>query len=261
MWKKIIIGIVVLIVVVVVAFMLLLDRMAKVGIEKYGSKALGTEVTVSSVSLSPFTGKGTIHNLKVANPEGYDAQYLFQSQSISVGVDLASLLTDTIVIHYVDINKPHIVYETGLDGSNIQAIQDNIAKNKTSSDQSQEAPSTDEGKQLVIESLVISDAKVTGSIGFAGTTASLPTITITDIGRDDGGLSYAQATAIVFGAIIKSLATIDLGTLGEPLGKAAQAIGETAGTIGGHVSDAGESVGDAVGGAVKHVFGGDDDDK
>ena len=43
----------------------------KNGIERYGTDVCGTKVTVGSVDISLKSGRGTIHDLRVANPDGF----------------------------------------------------------------------------------------------------------------------------------------------------------------------------------------------
>ena len=266
MFKKIIIGIVILIIILIIVAMLTLDQIAKAGIEKYAPRVLGVGVQLESIHLSPWSGNGTITGLKIDNPKGFKAKYIFQVKRIDVSVDVGSLFSNTIIIRKIDIQDPQIVYETGLRGSNIQAIQNNIQSatanqgTATKAQQTGETKPAKPGKNVVIESLVINGAKVTGSIGFVGTTASIPKIELKDIGRG-GGMSYAQATSLVFGSLIKSLASIDLNSLGKPIGQTFKAVGRGVGT---GVKDVGEGVGKGVGGVVKgigSIFGGGSDNK
>ena len=253
MWKKLLIGLVVVIIVLIIVFMMSVDQVAKAGIEKIGSRVLGTGVSVGSVHISPWSGEGTVKDLKIDNLKGYQGKYIFKIKQISIGVDLGSLFSDTVIIHHVDIEKPQVVYETGLGGSNINALQRNIQKSASE----KQAHETKPGKQVVIESLVINDAKVTGSIGLVGTTASLPKIELKNIGRG-GGMSYAQATGIVFGALVKSLATINLQDIGKPLGKAGEVIKTVGQEVGKGVGAVGRGAGEAVksvGKAVQGILG------
>lgn len=258
MWKKIILGIIIVIVVLVIIIMLSLDHIVKAGIERFAPQVLGTGVSVSSVHISPWSGNGAINGLKIENPKGFKAKYIFQAKRISVDLDVGSLFSNTIIIHSINIESPHIVYETGLGGSNINALQNNIqsatANAAKSTGQTKQTEPAKPGKQVVIESLVINGAKVTGSIGFVGTTASLPKIEMKDIGRG-GGMSYAQATQLVFGAIIKSLTSIDLNSIGKPIGKAADTIKAVGKGIGEGVGDVGKGVGNVIQG----IFGGSSD--
>ena len=249
MLKKIIIGIITIIIILVIVVMLTLDQIAKAGIEKYAPKVLGVGVQLESVHISPWSGNGSIKGLKIDNPAGFKAEYIFQVKRINVSIDIGSLFSNTIIIRKIHIQDPQIVYETGFHGSNIQALQNNIqgstAKQKTAVEK-QPVSDAKPGKNVVIESLVINGTKVTGSVGFVGTTASIPKIEMKNIGRG-GGMSYAQATNLVFSALVRSLATINLNSLGKPLNTA----GQTVKTVGTGVED----VGKGIGGVVKGVGG------
>ena len=48
-----------------------LDEIVRTAIEEYGSQVVGTSVSVSGVSISLTEGKGTIKELRVAEPKGF----------------------------------------------------------------------------------------------------------------------------------------------------------------------------------------------
>jgi len=92
------IGLLAVSVVGLVIFMFTIDSIVKSSIQYIGSEMTGTAVTVSGVSISPFSGKGTISGFRVANPEGYSRDFAVEIDQFSIELDLMTLFTDEVVI-------------------------------------------------------------------------------------------------------------------------------------------------------------------
>src|SRR3974390_2651711 len=95
---RLIILVVILLILAVVVVGLFLDRAIKAGVETVGSRLTGVSVQVESVSLSFWSGKGSVQGLVVGNPEGFKAPTAMKVAAASVAVDTRSLLSDKIVI-------------------------------------------------------------------------------------------------------------------------------------------------------------------
>jgi uncharacterized protein involved in outer membrane biogenesis len=115
-----------LLVIIFLAITLTLDSYVKSNIEKTGSELTGTSVTVGGVSISPFSGKGVIKNLRVANPDGFNEDYAFQADEISIELDVWSLLSDKMIIHRVSVSSPLVYIEQKLPENNLRTILSNI---------------------------------------------------------------------------------------------------------------------------------------
>ena len=91
--KKPLIGLGIIILLLVIAFVFVgsnLDSIVKSAIEKYGTQALGADVSVGSVDLDIAEGKGTIRNLTVGNPEGYSRSDALSFGELTVAFDYKS---------------------------------------------------------------------------------------------------------------------------------------------------------------------------
>lgn len=212
MFKKIAIVLVVLIVVVIgaAAWFLLsgLDSIVKGAIEKYGSEATQASVTVDSVKVSLQSGEATISGLVVGNPAGYATPSALTLGSITVKLDTSSLAgSGPIVIKQIDIAAPHVTYEVGAGGSNLQTIQKNAqAYAEKAGLTGASTPSDKPQRKLIIQDLYVRD----GEVGVSATilqgkslSAPLPLIHLTDIGKDGGGATPAEVARQVLGAITK----------------------------------------------------------
>lgn len=94
---------VVLIVAAVAILLAMLPRIVKSQIEKNGSEMLGQSVTVNDVQLSLFDGSATIAGIAVANPEGFDADRIFDFDGFSAEVSLPSLMADPLTIERLSL--------------------------------------------------------------------------------------------------------------------------------------------------------------
>ena len=103
-----------------------LDGLVADAIERYGSEALGAQVSVGSVELDLVAGRGTIRRLRVANPQGFSAGEAVAFDELTVQVDPASVTGSPIVLPQIRLIAPQIRLEVQADGtSNIDALRRN----------------------------------------------------------------------------------------------------------------------------------------
>jgi len=105
---------------------LTLDSIVKSNIEKTGTEITGTSVSVGGVSISPFSGKGVIKNFRVANPDGFNEDYAFQADEISIELNVRSLFSDKVIIHQTVVSSPAVYVEKKLPENNLRTILSNI---------------------------------------------------------------------------------------------------------------------------------------
>lgn len=225
-----------------------LDSLVKKAIETVGTEVAGVPVSVSEVQIKLGEGKASIKGLSVGNPKGFTAPHAFRLGEISVALDTGSVTGNPIVIKDISVASPEVTYETGAQGSNIDAIQRNIAA-KTGGGKSEPAASSsssssDGGKKLVIDRLALTGGtlKLATPIPGAQASAKLGDIVLTGIGRSQGGASSAQVAEQVLGALtkgaLKSVQNLGIGNL-----------------VDGVAGKAGSVVPGGAGDALKGVFG------
>jgi hypothetical protein len=207
-WVKICIGIlVVLVVALLVAGLVLSSQLG--GIVKRGAEAAlppltGTTVEIGSVSLRPLSGGGSVSGIRIGNPEGFKTDAAFRLDGASLGVDLGSLTSETIIVRKIDIEGGEVTFEYALGArkSNLTAIQENI--------EAAVGPSGDTGAddasqtKVIIERFRLAGSSVRVSSTLAGgkaVTIPLPTIELTEIGRKSSGVTAAEAAQQIFAAI------------------------------------------------------------
>lgn len=261
MIKKIFIGLILLIIIVLVGIYFSLNYWIKHGIETIGPKVLGVPVTVQSINLKPWDGELTIDGLQIGNPQPFKGDYLTKIASIHVKVDTSTLFSDEIIVNHVVVDKPHVVYQTGFGGSNLGQLQANIMKQqKTKPKTGTEQSSGGSQKTIVISLLKINNTKVTGSALGAKVNLSVPAIEMQNVGKKEGGMSFAQVSALIMKVLINNLGQLGLSvvtgaidTVGDVAKGAANTAVDTVGSVSKGVGKVTGGAADAVGGAAKGV--------
>lgn len=211
MQNKLFIVVLVLVVILAIASRFLfsnLDSFVKAAIEEYGSQATGTEIHVSSVRINLSMGEGSISGLIIHNPKGFSSPQAFEMDSISVIIDTRSVINQgPIVIKQITIEKPQVTFEVTDNGSNnLQTIANNIrnygaSKNAGSDNEEKNEPE----RKIIISDLTINNGQVSVSnktlLKDKTINAPLSSIHLTNIGKDGGGVTAAQATKQVLGSI------------------------------------------------------------
>jgi len=273
--KKIIIGSLLFIVVTIVAALFYvtnnLNTLIVQAVETFGKPVTQTEVKLESSNISFLSGEGSLNGLFIGNPTGYKGHSAFELGALKVVLDSETVADDVVVIKSIDISAPMITYEPGgAAGSNLQQLMNNVnaftAKNGSQS-QSTSAESEQAqqggGSKIVINRVTITGGKIkiVTPLSKEGLSAPLPKIELTDLGRDKGGISAADAFKLVMekvlaassGAVAGPLADIK-GQLKEQVGKRVSELsskveGATKGLPGGLDKKAGE-----MGSKLKSLF-------
>ncbi len=185
-----------------------LDAIVKTAIEDQGSRALGTRVEVGSVRIDLREGRGTIRDLRVANPEGFSSGDVFQLGVISVQIDAGSVTGNPVVVPEVLISGPEVNFEMNERAtSNVQALLDQL-QSRGGGDPEPPAgvqPSDDgEPTRIAIRSFVFEKGAMSAdftALGGVPIEAPLPAVRLTDIGGPEGAapdeLGRAVATAFL----------------------------------------------------------------
>ena len=187
-----------LIIIIFLVITLSLDSYVKSNIEKTGSELTGTSVTVGSVSISPFSGKGVIKNLRVANPDGFNEEHAFQADEISIELDVWSLLSDKMIIHRVTVTSPLVYIEQKLPENNLRTILSNIRS--VSAGQTSDA-------EFILEHFIMSDGRAdlyTAVGGERSATFEISEIELQNQGEGIGGSEVESAIQEIAEEIIRN---------------------------------------------------------
>ena len=196
---RILLVVVVAVVLAVVAIGFSLNGAIKKGVETFGPQIAKVPVTLDGVSLSIFSGAGSIKGLVIGNPEGYKTPQAMSVGLASVAVSPGSILSDKIVVKSIRIEAPQITFELGPGGNNLQRIQENLgsasapASDKPKPADEKGSPATAKpGKKLQVDEVVISGGKVTLAASLLGgklIEAPLPEIRLKDLGQGPEGIT------------------------------------------------------------------------
>jgi len=136
------------------------DSLVKRAIEKYGSRATATEVTVASVRIGLREGSGSIAGLSIGNPEGFSTPGAFSLGELSIKLDTSTLTKDLVVIEQIKVSAPRVVYEINRAGkANLNAIRDSLSAYGKSGEPGR-AEKKGKGKRLVIRRLIIEEGEM-----------------------------------------------------------------------------------------------------
>lgn len=203
---KIIIGLLAIAVLALVVLYFNLDRGVKAAVEEFGPRYTGSPVTLRRVSLSPFSGKGSLYGLEVGNPEGFQSPSALSLEEIDLALETGTLRADTIVIDTLRVQAPLIHYESGAGGSNLQALQRNISHATATgdTDDAWEGEADKRERKVVIRDFSLASANIRYSnplLGDESVTLAMPDIHLTGIGEKSGGVTVAEATRQIVTAI------------------------------------------------------------
>src|SRR6056297_2637988 len=112
--KKILIAggvIIVASIVLIVVALSNLGPMIKTAVNKYGPNITQTEVKLSEVDVSLFSGEATLKNFLLGNPQGFNTPQAMTVKKVHVNVDEDSIFKDPVVIDKIEVLAPHINYE------------------------------------------------------------------------------------------------------------------------------------------------------
>lgn len=164
-----------------------LDAIVARAIETHGSRIVGTEVTVGSVEVRLSEAKGTIRDLRVANPEGFDAPHAFAWDEVTIDIDTGSLSGEPWVLDAVRIAAPEVVLAADATGRiNLRELQRNLASDDDAPDEDA-APGPE--RRLRIRRFVFERGRVdlrTRQAGGRDVAIDLPKLELEELGGADG---------------------------------------------------------------------------
>lgn len=199
--RRLIIGIVLLVAAVAGGGWYYINHLAKAGVEKGATYALGVDTTLDGINVGLLSGEVGMNKLHVANPSGFDKDHFLQFGDGEVEVSLGSLLEDRVVVPRLVIDDISMNIERKVIQANYEVILENL-KRLSSSDESA-APGG--GKKFVINNLVLNDIVITLTIGTLELPVKIPKIELANVGQAENGVIIAQLTGILVSALIEAL--------------------------------------------------------
>lgn len=177
-----------------------LGSIVKAGVNKKGPELTQSKVELAAARISPFSGQGTLSNLVVGNPAGWQSQNAFSLGEISINVEPRSLMGDHVVVNSILIDRPEITYETKVTSSNLQDLLKNVQQ---AAGAGREPSTAKNGKPIKIEvkHFQLQNAKITAIAGAATASIDMPALVLDDLGTKEGGLTPEQLSAAIVKAV------------------------------------------------------------
>ena len=254
---KVLIGAVAVVMIVLGSVFLWLDQIAKTAIEVGATQALGVPTQLDKAHISIFSGQFHLSGLKIANPKGFDSDHFLSLNEGELIVSATALLQDTVVVSKLSFSGIDMNLETNGKQTNCGVIFENLNPQKDKTGPEEETPDQDpqeQGKQFVIEEVLIRDVAVHVDLipiggDLSRVTLRIPEIRLKNIGSEsDGGVVMAELSGVLIQAIfnaaiekggdlipdnmikglsaqLRDIENVSLQTIGE-IGKAAQETGQ-----------------------------------
>lgn len=244
--KKVLISIVVIVLLGAGIVVFYFDSVVKSGIEVVGTRLLGTDVTVSSVSISPLDGTGVLRGLSIRNPEGFNEDYAFQLDEVSIALDPASVFSNEVLVDSVIVVQPHITYETRLTTDNIRTLLANLPD--PGDDASGDQGSSDRGLVIRQFRMLEPQLDLVAAIGTAQVT--LPAIELNNIGAGSQSSTAADVLREILSSLRRAILQANLPALddfrSELEGRLQQGVDEVENALEESVDDAVEDLGNRL---------------
>jgi uncharacterized protein involved in outer membrane biogenesis len=194
---RVILVVAILAVVALVVVFFSLNSIVKKGVETYGPEMTKVDVKLGAANISPFSGSGQLTKFLVGNPEGYKSPSAIQVGDVKVGVQIGSVMGDTIVVNEINIQAPEITLEGTLNGNNLSKILDNLNSTSATKEKQKNEPSAGKKeKKFIVKEIVLNGAKVHVNVSGFGqslaTTLPIPDIHLQNVGTAEGGVSAAE---------------------------------------------------------------------
>ncbi len=202
---RIILGFVLVMILAVVAVVLGIDPIAKSGVEKGASYALGVKTTVNSVDVRLLDGQVIMDDLNISNPEGFTSVHLVHTGQLDVQVDLGSFFSEAVEVRKFELDGLEMHIEQKLGTSNVSQVMDNIkrlSKDKDKDKQTSEGPSKQvKVKRILIKNVVAHFHLLAGP----GVKVEIPTIELKDVSSDNTGGVAGQLASQIFQAVLEAV--------------------------------------------------------
>ncbi|NLX12469.1 MAG: hypothetical protein GXY44_02300 [Phycisphaerales bacterium] len=205
-------GLLVVLLVMVVVAIVWIDRLARIGIEKGSTYALGTDTTVKGVDIGILTGHSELSGLRIANPPGFEGEHFLQLDEGVLDLTLGSLTGDTVEMRLLSLSGIDMRLEKKEGKSNYQQIMDNLSRFES---EKTPPPEKKEGKKFVIREVIIKDVKCRVHLIPLGgqlteVTVPIDEVRLQNVGSDsDHGLLLSQLVNTLLKAIF--MATVQKG--------------------------------------------------
>ena len=155
-------------------------------------KFTDTAFNLEQLNLNPYTGKLLVSGVKLANPEGYAEKDAFALGTLSVDLEVSSLLSKEIHVRDIMIDAPYASYVFDAAGSNnFDRIIAAVNKKLGPKEKKEEKEPSD--TKVVIDKVTIKNVKVAVNTG----RFELTSLVVTDFGKSSAATIKLEGVKLV----------------------------------------------------------------
>ena len=290
--KRLLIAIAIALVLALVAGVLMIDSIARTGINAAGTYALGVPTSVKEVSIGLLSGESSIQGLAVDNPAGFADAKILTLDRVQLGAGISTILGERIVVDRVAFTGLTLDLEKHADGTlNVTKLVDHL-KEVTGSSDTKEPAAVGESKEVVIKELRLEKIRVNLRNMVGGKSGvievNLPDLILRDLSSKGGvDVLTSEISGVVLGSVMEAVLAANIEGLGadvigglrgavdgvgsvipaslkdavskgiQDAGSALEGVGKLLGAPTKKLlDDAGKSLQDGVGSALDGIFGG-----
>ena len=156
-------------------------------------KFTDTAFNLEQLNLNPYTGKLLVSGVKLANPEGYAEKDAFALGSLSVDLEVSSLLSKEIHVRDITIDAPYASYVFDAAGSNnfdriIAAVNKKLGPKEETKEKKEPSDT-----KVVIDKVTIKNVKVAVNTG----RFELTSLVVTDFGKSTAATIKLEGVKLV----------------------------------------------------------------
>lgn len=136
---------------------------AKTLVERIGPKMLGTSIAIEHLSINPRTGTINLRGFQMGIPDKFNQPYTGELSNFHMEINMRSLFSKTIIIHKIQIDGPHLIYEQNQETDNFSAFIRNIEAFTGKDIDTPKTPKNNSGsppKNIIVEQLEINDLQM-----------------------------------------------------------------------------------------------------
>jgi len=221
--KKVVLFVAGFLIIGVVGAYLSLGSIVKAAVQRGGTHALGVETTLTSADVNLFAGDVGLTELAVRNPPGFTEEYFLEMRGARVLVPPSSLASERIEVALLSLDGFALELESkGLGNSNYGVLLENLEQLAGAGEGQPESEpggqGEQNGKQFVIERILITDVTARVRYEAGGTTLADASVHIPELALDDlssDGMTVSELTSLVVRTILKATVQSGGGVLPE----------------------------------------------
>lgn len=179
------------------------SRLVKKGVEYGSEQATGLEAQVGGVDLGLLSGRLGVNGLDLANPEGFDGDFL-RLANLTVQVSLPSLREPVVEVPELTLDGLEIHLLQRVKQSNYRPVLDGLKRSGGKQDKK-------EAKTFVIRRLVIRDVSATVEVTLPGGKTvqgkvEIPEIVLENVGSQSHGVPVTEVSRRILAAVLETVA-------------------------------------------------------